>query len=204
METQKKSARSYRLDNETNEKITRYAKDLGMSQNEFFALLISAYELQNNKVLVPDCAKDIETLASHMQSIQDAFNHVFDMLKQTEDRVRREYALRLENNDQQISSLLAQLEEKDAELKDKDVLNSRIRELEQSVSEKQDLINAYSARLPEQAEIDEKIKSLETEIASLSKANAELELAAAKARQEERDKLQPLLNKLVAKLEQQN
>ncbi len=193
------TTRSYRVDDTTADKIAGLAKELGLNQNGVFEVLLSAYELQQDKVLAPDSAKDIDTFISHLQSIQDAYHHLIDINLQTEERVRQEYAIRLENNDRQIADLLATkaqakeaIEKKDIEIKDlNEAMNvlenaanasdKALAECRKSLEDKQLLIETLTARLPEQAEIDAKMKAMEDEINHLRASLTASETAKAEA-----------------------
>ena len=159
-DTEKKqiNTRSYRVDDETAEKIASLAKELGLNQNGVFEVLLSAYELQ-----------------------QDAYQ----INAQTEERVRQEFQWRLDNNDKQIADLLETKEQQKAridELQDSykkaegDLMlreselaetKQRVLEKEKSLEDKNAIIDSLNARLPEQAEIEAKMKSLDKEIQEL-------------------------------------
>lgn len=186
-DTEKKqiNTRSYRVDDETAEKIALLAKELGLNQNGVFEVLLSAYELQQDAVIVPEAKKDIENFVSHLRSIQDAYHNIVSINAQTEERVRQEFQRRLDNNDKQIADLIETKEQQKAridELQDSykkaegDLMlreselaeaKQRVLEREKSLDDKQTIIDSLTARLPEQAEIDAKMKSLEKEIQEL-------------------------------------
>ncbi len=200
MEQKKQTTtRSYRVDEETAEKIAALGKELGINQNGVFETLLSAYELQQDAALVPDAAKDIETFISHLRAIQDAYHNIVSINAQTEERIRQEFQRRLENQEKQISDLLAvkaeqgkKIEELTAELTDKLVILSskdkaiaeaeqKISEREKSLADKEKIIESLSARIPEQAETDQRIESLEKESAELRVSLAAAESAKTEA-----------------------
>ncbi len=184
-EKKQTNTRSYRVDDETAEKIASLAKELGVNQNGVFEVLLSAYELQQDAVIVPEAKKDIEAFVSHLRSIQDAYHNLVSINLQTEEKVRQEFQRRLDNNEKQIADLIetkeqqkARLEElqdayKKAEgdlvLKESELAEAKqkVTEREKSLDDKQTIIDSLTARLPEQAEIDAKMKSLEQEIQGL-------------------------------------
>lgn len=186
-DTEKKqiNTRSYRVDDETAEKIASLAKELGVNQNGVFETLLSAYELQQDAAIVPEAKKDIENFVSHLRSIQDAYHNIVSINAQTEERVRQEFQRRLDNNDKQIADLLETKEQQKAridELQDSykkaegDLMmreselaetKQRVVEREKSLDDKQTIIDSLTARLPEQAEIDAKMNSLEKELQEL-------------------------------------
>ena len=200
MEQKKQTnARSYRVTDEVADKIVALGKDLGLNQNDVFETLISAYALQQDAVLVPDAAKDIETFISHLRSIQDAYHNIVSINAQTEERIRQEFQRRLENNDKQISDLIEMREEQkstieslEAELSDmaKELsatkqsitdTQNKLLDREKSLEDKQTIIDSLAARLPEQAEIDAKMKAMEDEINHLRASLTASETAKAEA-----------------------
>ena len=198
---QKKQAntRSYRVTDAVADKIVALGKDLGLNQNDVFETLISAYALQQDAVLVPDAAKDIETFISHLRSIQDAYHNIVSINAQTEERIRQEFQRRLENNDKQISDLIEMREEQkskieslEAELADmtKELsaakqsitdTQNKLLDREKSLEDKQTIIDSLAARLPEQAEIDAKMKAMEDELNHLRASLTASETAKAEA-----------------------
>lgn len=187
--------RSYRVDDETAEKITALAKELGVNQNGVFEVLLSTYELQQDAELVPDARKDVEAFISHLRSIQDAYHHIVSINVQTEERVRQEFQRRLENNDEQIADLLetkkrqlAEIEElkreaselaEQSEKQKQDTLKLQqsVQEKDKTIEDKQVIIDSLNARLPEQEKMDAKLKEFADEIQRLQKALSESEKA---------------------------
>lgn len=187
--------RSFRIDDDIVEKINGISKELGITQNDTFEILIRAYELQQDATLVPGLSKDIATFISHTQAIQEAFHNIVNINNQTEERIRQEFRIRLENTDKQIATLLNEKEEmsvknkalegamadnqKELNEKEKELTDARIRisERDKSIDDKQTIIDSLTARLPEQAVIDAKISEQEKEISSLKVALTDAENA---------------------------
>ena len=199
MEQKKTITRSYRVDDETAEKIAALGKELGINQNGVFEALLSAYELQQDATLVPDAAKDIATFISHLKSIQDAYHHIVGINAQTEERVRQEFQRRLENDDATIADLrdekerqtqkISTLEEdlagmaKDLAAKEQALADAeqKISDRDKSLADKATIIDSLTARLPEQAEIDAKMDALEKELANLRASLSAAETAKTEA-----------------------
>ncbi len=200
MEQKKQTTtRSYRVDDETAEKIATLGKELGINQNGVFEALLSAYELQQDASLVPDAAKDIETFISHLRCIQDAYHNIVSINAQTEERVHQTYQRRLENQEKQISDLLktkaeqqekldglsAELADAMRGLSDKEeavaAAEQTIRDRDKSLEDKATIIDSLTARLPDQAEIDAKISVMEKELSELRMSLTAAETAKAEA-----------------------
>ncbi len=191
--------RSYRVDDDVAKKISDLTKELGMNQNGVFEALLAAYELQQSADLIPEAKMDIDNFISHLTAIQAGYRNILSINAQTEDRVRQEFQRRLDNNDKQIADLLENKEkqkarieelqesyekaEGDLVLRESELAETkqRVLEKEKSLDDKQTIIDSLTARLPEQAEIDAKIQSLEQEIQVLRSSIAASEEAKIKA-----------------------
>lgn len=100
--------RSIRADNDSFEKFKAIAEGFP-NQAQAMAALISTYEVQKSKALIPDRQTEIETFAVHVQKINEIYNHSLILNHDAETRIRAEFQRQLESKDTVIQELQEKL-----------------------------------------------------------------------------------------------
>lgn len=151
-------SRSIRADAEAFEKLKSICAEKGLKQGEAFEALLTAWEVQEAKGLVPERAADVADFDAHLQGIQKAFLRSLDLAQSAESRARIGYAAQLDA----MSGTVARLEkELDAMRKANADLSERAERAEKRVAE---LETAQAERNSVQAIL----AALETHLSDLS------------------------------------
>lgn len=125
-------SRSIRADAEAFEKLKSICAEKGLKQGEAFEALLTAWEVQEAKGLVPERAADVADFDAHLQGIQKAFLRSLDLAQSAESRARIGYAAQLDA----MSGTVARLEkELDAMRKANADLSERAERAEKRVAE---------------------------------------------------------------------
>lgn len=102
---EKTVARTFRITESFSEKLDALCTELGIKQAAALDSLITAYEMQQSKAILPDRKTEIEDYDTHIQALQSAFLHALEVTENTEQRVRAEFQRQLESKDSMIISL---------------------------------------------------------------------------------------------------
>jgi chromosome segregation ATPase len=143
------------------------------NQGSALSALISLWEEQNAKQVMPEQGQVIDDVRSHLQAISNIFISQLDSMANTTNRVRGDYQARMDAQDKTISNLHQQLEEAHALTrifqKDANLANEVKEDLQKSLDEWQ----ASCERLKAQAEKESQEKaSLAATIQTLTEVNA--------------------------------
>lgn len=96
--------RSFRISDETTEKFRQLCSGFD-NQNVALNALISAYEVQQAKVVLTDRQTDVSDYDAHLQALQTAFLHSLEVNENAESRIRQEFQRQLSSKDLTISDL---------------------------------------------------------------------------------------------------
>lgn len=157
--------RSIRADAETFEKLKQICSEKGLKQGEAMEALLTAWEVQEAKGLVPERAADVADFDAHLQGIQKAFLRSLDLAQSAESRARISYAAQLDAMSGTITRLEKDLRDANAKVDawTKRALDAesavehnlkRITELEQALGERNSteaILTAVQALLEGQA-----------------------------------------------------
>jgi len=110
--------RSIRADSETFEKFKLISEEFP-NQAQALASLISVYEIEKSKTILPERQVEIESFASYMQKINEIYNHSLLLNNDAEIRIRGEFERQLKSKDATIQDLQDKVN--NAELSQKEI-----------------------------------------------------------------------------------
>ena len=96
---------NFRIDQESADAFRAFCEQRGWNQAQGFDHLMQVLELQKGKEAVPERSFEISDFEAHVQALLGAYVQSVTMAQSTEDRVRQEFARRLESKDELIQSL---------------------------------------------------------------------------------------------------
>lgn len=96
--------RSIRADNESFEKFKVISEEFP-NQAQALASLISVYEVQKSKAILPERQAEIESFTSHIQKLNEIYNHSLLLNRDAEIRIRAEFDRQLASKDIIIQDL---------------------------------------------------------------------------------------------------
>lgn len=163
--------RSIRADNDSFEKFKLIADEFP-NQAQALSALISTYEVEKSKAILPERQAEIESFSSYIQKVNEIYNHSLLLNHDAEIRIRAEFERQLVSKDTTIRDLQEKItgienrersveEQKNKLLQENGNSKGRIAELEKELGLHQD----------EKVKSDNVIKSL-TEITTEYKAHA--------------------------------
>lgn len=182
--------RSYRVDDETQEKIERLTSSVFGSKNECLKSLIQLYELQESKKTLPGFTADIDNFRAHLSSLEDAFIHILHLNADAELRIEERFSLELSSNAKTIASLQEALEKSKNDLtsykemyrEERRLSEKRLDELTKSQSALGDknklvqMLEAKNSQLTENlAAANDTLSSYEERISHLESLETEIE-----------------------------
>ena len=191
--------KTFKLEPETMSRLQAISEGLGMTWDETFSTLSSLYE-QNYASSEQGRAAETKQFQALLQKVSDAYTAALAYNGTAEDRIRHEYAARIETSEQAVSSLKDQLadaveakekaeahaSELDGKLKDQtDELNAVKKEYEEYKADaeaqaKQDAVAFYEQKklnglLQDQiANLSEQLDGMKDKAASADSVRAEL------------------------------
>lgn len=141
--------KSYRIDEETAERIRQITEEIGEGQQAAFARMIEAYSLQKAKVVLVDDRENLEQFENYGSILNRMYMDAVEGKHNMKETVRAEYELLLRSKDETISDL--QIKNRTmAELKDENY--KRISALQKENEELVEKIHAQDAKIMEQQE----------------------------------------------------
>lgn len=163
--------RSIRADNDSFEKF-KLISDEFPNQAQALAALISVYEVEKSKAILPERQLEIESFSSYIQKINEIYNHSLLLNNDAEIRIRAEFERKLKSKDITIQDLQEKLEkteqsyqgyskEKSSLIQENSKIKNQIGELEKEIK----------SLLDEKSKSDSIIKNL-TEITTEYKVHA--------------------------------
>ncbi len=141
--------KSYRIDEETAERIRQITEEIGEGQQAAFARMIEAYSLQKAKVVLVDDRENLEQFENYGSILNRMYMDAVEGKHNMKETVRAEYEILLRSKDETISDL--QIKNRTmAELKDENY--KRISALQKENEELVEKIHAQDAKIMEQQE----------------------------------------------------
>ena len=190
---------SIRTDEETLANFKELCKQFD-NQSECLQALINLHELNNSKKVLSGQQSSIDDFQSRVDGIVRAYINALDINANAEERIRQEFSEQLDSKDKiiitlqeraeyaenslkntledcqnkidEISALNDSLKLENSELhKSIDMLNQSLTKSEQTVIDKQMIIDSLTAKLPEHEELEKKINLLNSTISEISEKN---------------------------------
>lgn len=185
MEQNEIKTRSIRADNDSFEKFKLISEEFP-NQAQALAALISVYEVEQSKALLPERQTEIESFSALMQKINEIYNHSLMLNHNAEIRIRAEFERKLTSKDSIIQDL--QDKAKSAALQTQTAEEQRKALLKYSETDKKQItllekeLSAYQSEKLKNDEIISSLtaitaeyKSADTENKKLKSENAELQ-----------------------------
>lgn len=155
--------KSFRIDDQTADKIKEIAGEIGGNQQETISKLIEAYEFQKGKSALPEKKADIEQFERYSHCLTSMYMRVLEDNENITSTVRTEFESLLKSKDVTIQDLQGKLEIKDTLTKE------MLEELEEQ-KEQAEKVKAELETLKN--ENNEKIAGLTKILAEKEKMNA--------------------------------
>lgn len=141
----KNSPKSFRIDDETAEKLKEIAQSLGSNHQETFSRLIQTYELEQAKLGVANCVSQIEDIQRYTTAIVNIYLTAVQTNQDLRSTVTEEFNNQIQTKSKTIDQLKEKMDEQAKELKDlsaqvsslkkeKDVLESKLLEKEEVIA----------------------------------------------------------------------
>lgn len=101
--------KTFRIDEETADKIRKIAETIGGNQQEAFAKLIETYELQSSKSTLPDQKTNIEQFERYVNALTHLYMASLETNQNAEETIYGEFDALLKSKDITIQNLQKQL-----------------------------------------------------------------------------------------------
>lgn len=115
-EKNEKKVRSIRADEETYNKFKSICEETG-GQAEGLSALVSSYELGQAKEVLSGQADNIDDFKARIDGIIRAYINALDMTVNSEERIRAEFSVRLDNQEKTIADLRERAKNSECQLK---------------------------------------------------------------------------------------
>lgn len=200
--------RSFRLSEETSERLRELGKELGGNQEEVLAQLIQVFEMEKGKSLIPDRKKEISDFQNYTELLTKMFMHSLEDYAVLEEKILLQYEDKLRSKDETIADLqgkvteLKQIKEQATAIaKEKTEENSIItKELEKTKIDFTDKFRQLESNLQDKESLVEELKEtknkLNEQIASLT-----MELSTVRTQLGKVDNLKDEVAEITKKLE---
>lgn len=97
--------KSYRIDEETAERIRQITEEIGEGQQAAFARMIEAYSLQKAKVVLVDDRENLEQFENYASILNRMYMDAVEGKHNMKETIRAEYEILLRSKDETISDL---------------------------------------------------------------------------------------------------
>ncbi len=181
------TARSFRISNESNDKLKSISEELGISQAQAMEQILSVYELHAACKSMPERAADIEDMAMHCKAIVDNYTTALQIAADSRELAKSDYADALRRKDKMISDMQGQIT----------CLQEEICKSQAQLQDAQSQILKIDAL---KAQIEALQTQLQVSQESASISDKDLEIAILKAREEERLKARVEAQKEIDKI----
>lgn len=139
------SVKTFKLEQDTVERLQAITNELGMSWDATFSALSSMYE-QNKMAVEQGRTKEVQQFQTLLQQVADTYLGSLEINGQAEQRIRVEYAARIESAEQSVASLKEAAEKaKQAQTKAEDAYIALAKEHDQQTEELKNAQNALVA-----------------------------------------------------------
>ena len=116
MNNEETKVKSFRITEDISDRIKTLCSEFD-NQSAAFEALITAYEMQNAKVVLSNRQTEIEDYDVHLHALQKAFLQSLELNHNAEDRIRTEFARQLDTKDNTISDYQNRVKELEQEIK---------------------------------------------------------------------------------------
>lgn len=157
--------RSFRVDDDTADKLKALADEIGGNQQEVFSKLIEAYEFQKGKTILTDKKEDIERFEGFVTLLTRMYMTSLEENQNITDIVHAEFEALLMSKDR----IIQDLQDKTSKLS---IENERLDQFAHIISDERDMIKENLENL--QLEIKEKTKQLSAMLADKEQLNKAL------------------------------
>lgn len=103
------AVRSFRVTDGTMERFQSIREEMGLTQESALAMLVSTYEMEKAKEMIPDRETEIANFQTKARELVDAFLFSLQLNQDAEVRIREEFARQLEAKDRTISDYQEQV-----------------------------------------------------------------------------------------------
>lgn len=164
-----KKVHSIRMDNATYDKYREICTQLGLGQAECFSAIVSAYEMDNAKKILPGQADNIADFRAKADALVKSYLNILELSAGAENRIRIEFQEQLSSKDKIICSLQENLNslKETAEKTEKECLR-KSDEMKYSsqkiISENESLKEKNSGLLEQIESINQVVRSLEVQL----------------------------------------
>jgi chromosome segregation ATPase len=136
--------RSYRIDDETAEKIKAICTEMGEGQQVAFSRMIEAYEMQGKKISLGDDKEQVEQFEAYSSILARMFMDTVEAKHNMKETVRTEYATMLTSKDE----IIQDLQKKNLAMADEvESANKRASELQKENTSLYDEINRLESKM---------------------------------------------------------
>lgn len=147
--------RTFRITDDVMAKFNTVKKEMKWTQDTALRMLISAYELEQAKEIIPDREAEIKNFQTKVQELVSAFSHSLQLNMDAEDRVRAEFETRMEIKERSIADYqrqLAEEQEKSAVLAETQVKLAEAQDTVVSLKAELDVVTQEVANLGSQTQ----------------------------------------------------
>lgn len=101
---------SARADEQTIERLNQLAEQSGMKKADILPALLDAWESNRIREALPGRATEIDNLHNLLTQVERAYTASLELNVNAENRIREEYAVRIQSNEEAVQALRAQLD----------------------------------------------------------------------------------------------
>lgn len=192
---------TFRLNEEEIEKFKAFTDEYNISQADGFAKLIEAMEISKAKAMVSDRAKEIESMESHLNAIQNIYLTALEINQNAETTIKENYSKELTSKDQIIIDLQDKIKSlKEVAEQSKEVEKTN-KELNKSIDDVTKQLEDKIEEIKKVNESNSTLNGIVAEYKGYKATNTELEKTNTKLKEEILDGAtanKDLSNKLVA------
>ena len=116
MNNEETKVKSFRITKDISDRIKTLCSEFD-NQSAAFEALITAYEMQNAKVVLSNRQTEIEDYDVHLHALQKAFLQSLELNHNAEERIRTEFARQLDTKDNTIADYQKRVNELEQEIK---------------------------------------------------------------------------------------
>lgn len=157
--------KSFRIDDDTNNKLKEIASSIGGNQQEAFSKLIEAYEFQSGKAKITERKADIEQFENHVTILTRMFMTSLENNQTAREEIRSEFEAELKSERKTIQDLQEKLETAEQSEKEAKITSN-------TYTDENKRLNEYIESLKK--EFNSKLDDMQSMLADKEKANQTL------------------------------
>ena len=201
--------RSFRLSDDTCEKLKELTKELSGNQEEVLAQLIQTFEMEKGKNLLPDRKKEITDFQNYTEMLTKMFMHSLEDYAVLEEKILLQYEDKLRSKDETIVDLQGKVTEL-KQIKEQAVTTAKTKTDENSILTKEleeikadftDKLRRVESNLQDKEGLVEELKESKNK-ANEQIASLTMELSKARTQLGEVDNLKKNVANITKKLEE--